>query len=70
MSIRKRKKLLKCIEHLYGGTRGRDILQFAIDLDVSLGAARKWLSGERRPYYHTMKDIERLTRGGMRVSDW
>lgn len=70
MSRGHRKQLLRVIAKLYGGTTGDDIEQFADELNVTASAVRKWIYCERRPYYEKMQEIERLTGGHMRISDW
>jgi len=39
-------------------------------LDVSLGAVRKWRTGERIPRPHIVSRIARATRGSVSPKDW
>jgi len=54
----------------YLSYRGISSKEFAMRLDVSLGAVRKWRTGERIPRPHIVSRIARATRGSVSPKDW
>ena len=68
--VYRRIKLVECIEQQFGAATRPEIIKFAEFLGVSEGAVVKWILRDRRPRYHTMKRIAKLTEGRMGIDDW